>query len=246
VKVAAVVAAWDERRNVEVLTQRLVAALDGLGGEWEIVYVVEGTDGTREALDRLAERLPGIRVLYEPVPRGLGAAFRRGFAAVAPDADVVVTMDADLNHQPEEIPRLLEALVTRGCDVLVGSRFTPGGTVDRMPRWKAALSRSLNPVMRRLFGLPVRDLTSGYRLYRAGALRSLPFASNNFAFLPELLMEAAARGLRIGEEPIRFTYRIHGRSKMRLWRTSRSYLGLFLRRLVRKRPRRPPTSSSAR
>lgn len=245
-KVSAVIAAWDERRNVEDLTRRLVAVLDGLAGEWEIVYVVEGTDGTRELLERLAEHRPGIRILYEPAPRGLGAAFRRGFAAVAPDADVVVTMDADLNHQPEEIPRLLEALVARGCDVLVGSRFTPGATVDRMPRWKAALSRSLNPVMRRLFRVPVRDLTSGFRIYRAESLRSLSFASNNFAFLPELLMEAAARGLRVGEEPIRFTYRIHGRSKMRLWKTSRSYLGLFLRRIGRVDRRRSATAPSER
>jgi len=237
VNVSVVIAAWDERRNAEPLTRRLTAVLDGLGEPWEVVFVVEGTDGTRDVLEGLARERHELRVLYQSEPQGLGAAFRRGFAAAAPDADVVVTMDADLNHQPEEIPRLLDAFRARACDVLVGSRFTPGGTVDRMPRWKAALSRTLNPVMRRLFRLPVRDLTSGYRLYRGEALRGLSFSSNNFAFLPELLMEASARGLRIAEEPIRFTYRVHGRSKMRLWKTSRSYLGLFLRRLVLHRPR---------
>ncbi len=231
-KISVVIAAWDERRNVEPLTRRLAAVLDGLAGHgWEIVYVVEGTDGTKDVLETLAGEIPGIRVLYQPEPQGLGAAFRRGFAAVAPDTDVVVTMDADLNHQPEEIPRLLEAFLERGCDILVGSRFAPGGTVDRVPTWKIALSRSLNPFMRLAFRMNVRDLTSGYRLYRRGALLTVPFSSNNFAFLPELLFEAAARGLRIEEEPIRFTYRINGRSKMALWKTSRSYVGLFLRRL---------------
>lgn len=234
-RISVVIAAWDERRNVEPLTRRLASVLDGLpGARWEIVYVVEGTDGTREALDDLSREFPGIRVLYQPQPQGLGAAFRRGFAAAAPDADVVVTMDADLNHQPEEMPRLLEAFRKRGCDVLIGSRFAPGGTVDRMPRWKAVLSRSLNPIMRRVFRMNVRDLTSGYRLYRGEALRSLSWSRNNFAFLPELLFEAADRGFRIEEEPIRFTYRIHGSSKMRIWRTSRSYLGLFLHRIGRR------------
>lgn len=232
--ISAVLAAWDERENVEPLTRRLAAVLDSLADPgWEIVYVVEGTDGTKGVLETLAGEFPGIRVLYQPEPQGLGAAFRRGFAAAAPDADVVVTMDADLNHQPEELPRLLEAFRRRGCDILVGSRFAPGGTVDRMPTWKTALSRSLNPLMRLVFRMNVRDLTSGYRLYRREVLRAVPFSSNNFAFLPELLFEAAARGLLIEEEPIRFTYRVNGRSKMGLWKTSRSYLGLFLRRFMR-------------
>jgi hypothetical protein len=86
--------------------------------------------------------------------------------------------------------------------------------------------------MMKVFRMNVRDLTSGSRLYRRDALRRVPFSSNNFAFLPELLFEAAARGLLIAEEPIRFTYRINGRSKMGLWKTSRSYLGLFLRRFI--------------
>ena len=229
-----VIAALDERENVDILTRRLASVLDGLEGERsEIVWVVEGTDGTRELLEERSRTDPRLRVLYQPEPQGLGAAFRRGFAAVSPDADVVVTMDADLNHQPEELPRLLAAFRSRRCDILVGSRFAPGGTLDRMPAWKAVLSRSLNPVMQRLFAMSVRDLTSGYRLYRRDALLALSFSCNNFAFLPELLFEAARLGLRIEEEPIRFTYRVHGRSKMGLWRTSRSYLGLFLRRARR-------------
>jgi dolichol-phosphate mannosyltransferase len=233
VRISVVIAAWDERRNVEPLTRRLASVLDGLPEVgWEIVYVVEGTDGTREVLEALVAEIPGLRVLYQPVPRGLGAAFRQGFAAATPDADVIVTMDADLNHQPEELPGLLEAFQRRGCDILVGSRFAPGGTVDRMPAWKAVLSRGLNPLMKAAFRMNVRDLTSGYRLYGGKALRTLSFSANNFAFLPELLFEAAARGLRIEEEPIRFTYRIHGRSKMKLWKTSGSYVRLFLRRVA--------------
>lgn len=235
-KVSAVIAVYDERENIEVLTRRLARILDGLPDcTWEIVYVVEGTDGTREVLEGLAGEIAGIRVIYERTPRGLGNAFRRGFSAVAKDADIVVTMDADLNHKPEELPRLLSAFESGRCDILIGSRFVSGGLVERVPVWKAVVTRSLNPIMRLVFGLGIRDLTSGYRLYRRDALRTLTFSSNNFAFLPELLIVASGKGLRIAEAPIHFVYRIHGRSKMALVRTSRSYLGLFLRRLYLRR-----------
>lgn len=235
-KVSAVIAAYDEVENIEDLTRRLALVLAGLPGvSWDIVYVVEGNDGTKEAIEKLATEIPGIRMLYTAEPGGLGNAFRRGFAAALSDADLVVTMDADLNHSPEELPRLLEASRRRGCDILIGSRFVGGGQTDGIPAWKAILSRSLNPIMGLLFGLAVRDLTSGYRVYRADALRRLSFASNNFAFLPELLIAASACGLRIAEEPIHFTYRVRGRSKMALWKTSRSYLGLLLRQLARRR-----------
>src|SRR5262245_33202800 len=97
VKLCAVVAAWDERDNVGPLALRLLDVLRGMPGwTFEVVFVVEGTDGTREAIEALGA--PEIRILYQEKPSGLGAAFRRGFAAVPSDADVVVTLDADLNH----------------------------------------------------------------------------------------------------------------------------------------------------
>ncbi|MEO8055928.1 MAG: glycosyltransferase [Acidobacteriota bacterium] len=226
-KLSVVIAAYNERENVVPLTERLVRALDGLGADWELVYVVEGTDGTREALDAIARAVPRVRVLYRAEPAGLGAAFRRGFAAVRPDADLVLTMDADLNHQPEEIPALVSALEVSGADIVVGSRFVAGSSVTGIPLWKRALSTSMNAAMRFLWGLKTRDKTSGFRVYRAPALRSLAFRNDNFAFLPEMLIDATRRGYFILEAPIRFTVRVHGVSKMHILTTSRSYLSLL-------------------
>jgi len=231
-----VVAAYDERENIETLARRLARTLGSLEDyAYELVFVVEGTDGTREILQSLSAELPSIRIVYQQTPAGLGNAFRRGFAAVGGKTDFIVTMDADLNHQPEEIPRLLAAAVDRGCDVLVGSRFVGGAQVEGTPRWKRLLSTSVNRFMEVAYGLRVRDKTSGFRVYRAAALRALSFDNDAFAFLPELLMRAHAAGMAIAEEPIRFVFRRHGRSKMALWDSSRSYLELLGRR-----PRVPP------
>ncbi len=243
-KVSVVIAAYDELENITALTRRLNAALMSVPDcDRELIFVVEGRDGTREALADLATEITEIRILYREVPSGLGDAFRRGFGAVAEDADVVVTLDADLNHQPEEIPRLLAALCDAEADVVVGSRFITGGKVDGSPHWKRELSSVANLMMRWLYGLRVLDSTSGFRLYRAAVLREVHHSSNTFSFLPEMLIRISAAGYRIIEEPIHFIFRQQGSSKLPFWMTSWSYLGLFAARLSGRRLRRTRESS---
>jgi dolichol-phosphate mannosyltransferase len=230
-KLSVVIAAYDERENVEPLLGRLLPVLREMTScDWEIVFVVEGTDGTREVLEGLQGTTPQVRVLYDERPSGLGAAFRRGFASLAPDRDVVVTMDADLNHQPEEIPRLVETLMKERADIVVGSRFVPGGRIEGTPFWKRVLSRTMNETMKGLFGLSVHDKTSGFRVYRGEALRALSFRNDDFAFLPELLVSANRAGMTIVEQPIRFVYRTVGHSKMAITKTIKSYLKLLIGR----------------
>lgn len=231
-KVSVVVAAYDERENITPLTRRLLGTLGAMRKtSFEMIFVVEGTDGTREVLETIAAEGHPIRVLYAEVPRGLGNAFRRGFAAVSADTDVVVTLDADLNHQPEEIPRLVAALSRRSADIVIGSRFVTGSHVEGMPLWKRFLSGTMNVAIKGLFGLDIRDKTSGFRVYRAAALGRLPFANDDFAFLPEILVLAHRAGLTTVEEPIRFVYRVEGVSKMAIAPTVRSYVRLLLSRL---------------
>ncbi|MEA2694139.1 MAG: dolichol-phosphate mannosyltransferase [Acidobacteriota bacterium] len=248
-RIAAVIAAYDEEETIEELTRRLHRALSELGFAWEIVFVVEGRDRTREILARLAAELGGdtgdvgdvgdIRVLYQEKPSGLGNAFKRGFAAVSPEADLVLTMDADLNHQPEEIARLVAALERTGSDIVVGSRFLKTSRVEGTPLWKRFLSGTMNSLMHWLYGLSVLDKTSGFRLYRAAALRQIEFTNPAFAFLPEMLIRAHWAGLRIVEEPIRFVFRTEGQSKLRVLPTTLSYLSL-LRTRSALRGYRPP------
>ncbi|HEX7828521.1 MAG TPA: glycosyltransferase [Thermoanaerobaculia bacterium] len=227
-KVVAVIAAWNERENIEALTRRLHDSLRAIpDSTFEILYVIEGNDGTREIAERLRTELGNIRILYEQHPHGLGAAFRRGFSSVAHDADLVVTMDADLNHQPEEIPRLIDALHAAEADIVIGSRAVIGSTVTGTPAWKRALSATLNTIMHALFGAGIRDKTSGFRIYRANVLRDLPHRQNDFSFLPEIAIRAQQAGCRIIEEPIHFIYRRDGKSKMRFLPTSLSYIALM-------------------
>jgi dolichol-phosphate mannosyltransferase len=227
-KISVVIAAYNERENAEKLTRRLDVVLRSLSEcESEILFVVEGEDGTRKILEKLSAEIPKIRILYGKEPGGLGRAFRRGFAAVSPGSDYVITMDADLNHQPEEIPRLLRRAQDLDADILVGSRFIEGGRVDGTPAWKLFLSGTLNVIMRVVFDLRVKDKTSGYRVYRAEALRRLSFENDNFAFVPEILLCANALGMHIAEEPIHFIFRTEGKSKMHVVTTALSYISLL-------------------
>ncbi len=230
-KLSVVIAAYDEAESIEPLWERIESVLTTMPKVTpEAIFVVEGTDETRQILSERTSHLPWVHVLYNETPSGLGAALRRGFNAIADDTDYVVTLDADLNHQPEEIPRLLEEAIARDVDILVGSRFVAGGEIVGTPLWKRALSGSVNRLMHWSYGLGVRDKTSGFRIYRASALRQLTVRNDAFAFLPELLIEANRAGYRIGEAPIRFTYRLAGHSKMAFWPTSWSYLQMLASR----------------
>lgn len=227
-KLAVVIAAYDEAGNIGPLTERLVQTLDSLPEPaWKLIYVVEGTDGTVDIAREFARQRSEIEVLYGAEPSGLGRAFRRGFDAVPGDTDFVVTMDADLNHQPEEIPRLLASLRESNADIVVGSRRLEESSEHGTPAWKRALSRTGNRCIHILLGIRIADLSSGFRIYRAEALRQIDFKSRGFAFLPEILIIAASRGLKIVEAPICFTFRSCGESKLRFGQTGIGYLRLF-------------------
>lgn len=227
-KIAVVIAAYDEAGNIGPLTERLVQSLDALPDtSWNLIYVIEGTDGTVDIARGFARQRTEIDILYGEQPSGLGRAFRRGFDAIPAGTDFVVTMDADLNHQPEEIPCLLACLRESNADIVVGSRRLQESSEHGTPAWKRALSHLGNRCMHIFMGVRISDLTSGFRIYKAEALRQIAFNSAGFAFLPEILILGASRGLKIVEVPIRFVFRANGESKLRIGPTSVSYLRLF-------------------
>jgi|CXWL01.1.fsa_nt_gi dolichol-phosphate mannosyltransferase len=227
--IAVVIAAYDEELTIEPLTRRLVAALTTTGQAWRLIYVVEGEDRTATIVTALACKQPEIELIYQREPRGFAAAFRTGFAAVPLSATRVVTMDADLNHQPEELGRLLAVAAANDLDIVVGSRFVPGASVLGTPLWKRSLSTTMNVAIRHLFGVRVLDKTSGYRIYRAATLRALlpATASRGFELLPELLVAAERAGASVKEEPIQFVFRRDGKSKMPIGATVLGYLRLL-------------------
>jgi dolichol-phosphate mannosyltransferase len=245
-KIAIVIAAYNEIGNITPLTERLLQTLDMLPGtSWKLIYVIDGTDGTVEVARQFARRTSKVEILYSEKPSGLGQAFRRGFAAVPTDTDAVVTMDADLNHRPEEIPRLVQSLITKNADIVVGSRRMEESSVEKAPFWKRSLSGMGNRLMHVCMGVRINDLTSGFRVYRGAALRQIKFESDGFAFLPEILIQATERQLTIIEEPIQFVCRTSGESKMYIGPTLSSYFHLFLRHLQTGFIRRGPRKSSS-
>lgn len=173
-------------------------------------------DGTGRIADELAEEFPGVHVLHRSGKGGLGAAYLAGFAwALERDYDVIGEMDADGSHQPEQLPRLFQALAD--ADVVIGSRWVPGGRVVNWPLTREALSRGGNLYVRLLLGVQVRDATAGFRLYRRSTLEKVDLSrvrSTGYVFQTDLVTRAVRAGLTIVEVPIEFVERVRGDSKM--------------------------------
>jgi dolichol-phosphate mannosyltransferase len=173
-------------------------------------------DGTGECADSLAEADPQIHVLHRTAKNGLGAAYLAGFRwGMTRGYDLLVEMDADGSHQPEHLPAMLEAAAD--ADVVIGSRWVPGGGVVNWPRHRQWLSQGGSRYAHVMLGLGVKDATAGYRVYRASALQQLGLdsvASQGYCFQIDLTRRAARAGLRIVEVPITFHERELGNSKM--------------------------------
>jgi dolichol-phosphate mannosyltransferase len=175
-------------------------------------------DGTGLVAERLAKDYPGrIEVLHREGQPGLGRAYVFGFNhALKSDAEAIGQIDADFSHPPEKLPELAARLAT--CDLALGSRYIPGGGVDkRWPLWRKSLSIWGNFYARSILGLPVRDVTGGFRLWRREVLQRIPYQeviSNGYVFLVEILYLAHKTGCRFGEVPIYFADRKWGESKM--------------------------------
>jgi apolipoprotein N-acyltransferase len=183
------------------------------------VFVVDDSspDGTGQVVAEIATSDPHVRLLERPAKSGLASAYLEGFRiGLAEGYDVIVEMDSDLSHDPTELPRLLEAAET-GKDLVVGSRYIPGGSVTNWSRLRVALSRAGNLYARIMLSLPVHDATSGYRAYRRRLLEDLvaqPIASDGYGFQIELVMRSWDLGYVLGEAPITFREREHGQSKL--------------------------------
>ncbi len=177
----------------------------------------ESPDGTGDLAETFVRQHQGrIEVIHRTARRGLGRSYIDGLKqAIREPVDVICQMDADLSHDPAQLPLLIDA-TSRG-DLVIGSRYIPGGTIVNWPLRRRLLSRFANTYIRTVTRLGARDCTSGYRCWRRGTLASLPldlFISDGYSFLVEMLYVAARRGFRIAEVPITFVERRRGESKL--------------------------------
>jgi dolichol-phosphate mannosyltransferase len=214
--VLVVIPTYNERDNIEPLVARLHAAVP----DADALVVDDGSpDGTGELADKLAADDPRVRVLHRTAKAGLGAAYLAGFAtALRGEHRVIVEMDADGSHAPEDLPALLAALDTgEGADVVLGSRYVRGGKVVNWPAYRNWISRSGNLYSRLALGVSIRDITGGYRVFRREVLEALTLdevESQGYCFQIDLAWRALQAGFRVAEVPITFTERERGASKM--------------------------------
>jgi dolichol-phosphate mannosyltransferase len=216
---AIVIPAWNERENIELLLPALKEMVANLGLTTEIVVADGGSqDGTCDA----AERRGAMVVIQKE--RGYGGALLAGFAATT--APYIVTMDADLSHRPV----FLEEFWRRRNDaeVLIASRYVPGGRAD-MGTFRRLLSHTLNRTYSRVLSLPIRDLSSGFRMYRRDVLEGLVLVARDFDVLEEILIRVHAEGWRIAEVPFHYMARGSGSSHARLFKFGVAFLKTLVR-----------------
>ena len=211
-RVTVVIPTYNERENLS----EIVAAVTGHGYR-ALVVDDSSPDGTGELADKIANDNPSVSVIHRAEKQGLGPAYATGFDhALEAGAEVIVEMDADFSHDPADLPRLVSA-VDQGADLAIGSRYVKGGSTPDWPLRRQAISRGGNLYARLMLGVPVRDATAGFRAFRAGALRTLPYRAaeaSGYGFQVEMAWRAHQQGLTIVEVPISFRDRTRGVSKM--------------------------------
>ena len=207
---------YDEAENLRPLVAAVRAALADV--DFRILVVDDDSpDGTGRIADELAAAHPEVAVLHRAGKAGLARAYVAGFGhALAHGAGYVFEMDADFSHDPEDLPRLL-AEARAGADLVIGSRYVPGGGIVNWSLGRRAVSRAGCLYARATLGVPVRDLTGGLKCFRAETLAAIGYASaraDGYAFQVELTHRVLRRGLRVVEVPIVFHERREGESKM--------------------------------
>jgi dolichol-phosphate mannosyltransferase len=210
-----IIPTYNEAENLP----KLVSALFSLPLELNILVVDDNSpDGTGHLAEELASSHPGrIRVMHRPVKMGLRSAYMNGFQkAIYDGADAIVQMDADFSHDPNVLIEMIKRF--ENCDLLLGSRYMQGGSVDvKWPVWRKWLSAFGNLYSRTILGFPLRDVTTGYRIWRRETLLQMPLERircNGYVFQVEMVYLAYCLDFRIAEYPIYFPDRQMGKSKM--------------------------------
>lgn len=212
-RIVVIIPTFNERETLPAIVTRVRSSVP----EADILVADDNSpDGTGRIADEIAAGDDHVHVMHRLGKEGLGAAYLAGFAwALQEGYDVVVEMDADGSHQPEQLPRLLDAL--RTADLVLGSRWVPGGRTENWPMSRQLISRGGTAYTRLALGMPIHDATGGYRAFRAETLRRLDLhevASQGYCFQIDLAWRTVQRGMTVHEVPITFVERTAGASKM--------------------------------
>jgi dolichol-phosphate mannosyltransferase len=208
---------YNEAENLERLVRAALPRLAEAAPEHHVLVVDDGSpDGTGQIADRLADEFAQVEVMHRTAKEGLGRAYLAGFQqALAGGAELLLEMDSDFSHDPADIPRLISAVDE--ADLAIGSRYVPGGGVENWPLYRRGLSRGGSLYARILLGVPVHDLTGGFKCFRRRTLEGIDYLdthADGYGFQIELTYRAYKAGFSVREIPIVFREREHGTSKM--------------------------------
>ena len=218
-KTVVVIPTYDERENVVRMAEAVLATASSVSGELAVLFVDDNSpDGTGAVVDDLAKADPRVSCLHRQAKEGLGRAYVAGFSrALEMGADFIVQMDCDFSHDPKDVPRLVAACAADGVDMVIGSRYVPGGDTPGWPFKRRLISRAGGLFIRTVTGMPLKDPTGGFKCWRAATLRRIDFAtvaSKGYSFQLEMNHRTWKAGCVIREEPIVFTDRVAGYSKI--------------------------------
>ena len=213
-KTLVLIPTYNEKENIPILVGELMR----MPGVHVMVLDDQSPDGTGRIADQLAQTYPGrVQCLHRTGQRGLGVSYLEGFhRAIDSDFDFVGQMDADLSHDPKYLPAMIEA-ASNGADLVIGSRWIPGGSIVNWPKSREALSRGGNLYVRLLLGIDVHDATAGFRLFRRATLEKIDIdsvQSTGYVFQTDMAYRTLRAGLKVAEVPIEFIERERGDSKM--------------------------------
>lgn len=243
-KTLVIVPTYNERENLPRIVQRLLALPVTVD-----LLIVDGnsTDGTGQVADELAGQHSQVQVLHEKKKSGLGRAYLAGFKwALQCNYEFILEMDADISHNPDDIPMFLQAAIDQDADLVLGSRYVNGIRVINWPLGRLMLSRFAGKYVKVVTGMPFTDPTGGYKCFRRRALQSMDLdavRSDGYGFQIEMTHRLWRTGAKIVEVPIIFTDRVHGQSKITgqiireaFWMVWRLWLQNGLRRSPRVKP----------
>jgi dolichol-phosphate mannosyltransferase len=210
---------YNEAENIGPLVRAALPQLESSGLAHRILIVDDNSpDGTGQLADELAAEFDAVQVLHRPDKQGLGRAYLAGFdLALQGGADLVMEMDSDFSHDPQDLPRLIAAAEGEAADLVLGSRYVPGGGVTQWGRLRRFVSRGGSAYARLLLGVPVRDLTGGFKCFNRRVLEAIDLDdvhAEGYTFQIELTYKAIKAGFTVAEVPILFREREVGSSKM--------------------------------
>ena len=216
----------NEEGNVEALVHSIIKVFLSTDiQDYEVIIIDDNsTDGTGAIADELSDKHSFIKVIHRAGDPGVGYTLKAGFEKSR--GDIIVTLDGDFSHDPEDIPRLLSPIYF-GADLSIGSRYVDGG-ICHMPLSRIIISRAYNLLLKILSGMRINDFTTGYRAVKKNTLESVDLVSDGFESHPELHIKAIKKGFKVVEIPITYVGRVKGKSKMKYHAVGLGYLGVLL------------------